>query len=244
MAARTVARSQAERMWMIGGVVLALLVVVIGYFFFVGPQRDETASLESQAADARSQNSMLESKISSLRSQSANLAKYRSQLTTARQALPATSGLPDFLRTLQSLGNATLTTVKSIDVGQPVDVTTVANGQPTAAPSAAPTGNAAAIANAPAAAAAGTTAKPGGVYSLPITAQITGSPGALNGFLQQLQSVQPRAVLITGITEASNSTSSKGGDAQSLQLTMSAFVAPSDATAGAGATGAAPTPGR
>lgn len=245
MAARTVGRSQAERMWMIGGALLALLTVVIGYFFFIGPQRDETANLQSQAADAATQNSLLQAKVNSLRTQNLDLAKYQSQLARAREALPPTSGLPDFLRTLQSLSSSTLTSVDQLNVDTPKDVTAVAAGNATATASAEPSGgNAAAVAQAPAPAPAATAAVPGGIYALPITAVVKGTPAALNAFLDQLQNVQPRAVLITAITEGTDpgaSTDRTGRGAMSLNLTMAAFVA---TPGGPSAPATIPTPGR
>ena len=81
---------------------------------------------------------------------------------------------------------------------------------------------------APAAPAAGTapTATGTGVYGLPITAQVTGSPVALGQFLQQLQAVQPRAVLITKLIEGTGPVAGSKLAGTSLQLTMQAFVAP------------------
>jgi hypothetical protein len=66
------------------------------------------------------------------------------------------------------------------------------------------------------------------VYSLDISATVTGSPTALITFLDQLQSVQPRAVLITKITEAAATSDNGGpaGNSMTLQLTMQAYVAP------------------
>jgi type IV pilus assembly protein PilO len=230
------ARSKTERMWLVGGGLSALILLLIGYLFFISPQRSATDDVHAQADAAQLQNSKLESRISTLRAQNANLPKYQAELATARLALPSTSGLPDFLRTLQSIGNATLTDVTSITVGPPVDVSTVAGAAP-AAPGAAPATStpSASVTTAPSG-----TATPGSVvtagphvYGLSITAQVTGSPTTLNRFLTQLQSVQPRAVLLTEITEASGQLgapgAATGADSTTLQLTMQAFVAPVDA---------------
>jgi hypothetical protein len=58
---------------------------------------------------------------------------------------------------------------------------------------------------------------------------LTGTASQLDQFLTQLQSMQPRAVLISQLTETSRSATGKSGATTSLQLTMQAFVAPSSA---------------
>jgi hypothetical protein len=114
-----------------------------------------------------------------------------------------------------------------VTVGPPAELTAPAAAAGTAAASSATASSAA-----PAPAGAGSVgASPAAgpqIYSLAITANVTGSPAALNKFLQQLQAVQPRAVLITQITEGSGVpvTGAKASATTTLQLTMQAFVAP------------------
>lgn len=214
-------RTQMEKFWLFGALIVGLLLLLISYTMFISPQNSKTASANAQVASAQAANLRLEGRIAALRSQSKDVAKYQADVRAAELALPTTSGLPDFLRTLQSIGNATLTTVSSLTVGAPSDVTSVASGSApgTTAHTAAKAGPAL-----------------GGVriYALPITAQITGSSGALDAFLTQLQTVQPRAVLISQLTEsaASKATGTNAASAptgSALQLTMQAFVAPSSA---------------
>ena len=227
-----VPRSQAERLWMIGGGLVAFVLFLIGYFFFISPQRSETGNVDSQVATAHQQNQALQHRIDLLREENKNLAGYQAKLGQARLALPQASGLSDFLRSLQALGSATLTDVTGLTVGVPKDVSAVAAAQPTTgATAAAPAPAATADPNA-----AGST--PGAVgpaiFALPITATVSGSPSSLEKFLDQLQNVQPRAVLITGITEggatSGSATTNVAPGKTLLQLTMYAFVAPSNPT--------------
>lgn len=234
----TVPRSQAERLWMIGGGIVAFVLFLIGYFFFISPQRAQTNDVNSQVATAHQQNQALQHRIDLLREENTNLASYQAALAKARLALPETSGVSDFLRSLQSLGSATLTDVTGMTVGVPKDVSLVAAAQPTvaagapAAPAAAPTATAEAAAPT---GATGLPVTPPAIFALPITATVMGSPAALDKFLDQLQTVQPRAVLITGITEgavvsgAAPSVKVTAGKTQ-LQLQMVAFVAPNSPT--------------
>jgi type IV pilus assembly protein PilO len=205
-------KTHIERVWLAAGGVVAALLLLIGYMMFISPQNAKTSSEQSAVSTANSTNQRLESRIAALRAESKDLPKYQSDLAAAELALPTTSGLPDFLRTLQSIGNATLTTLSSLAVGPPTDVTSVAAGSSTNRTA--------------------QSASSGGlrVYALPITAQVTGSTSALDQFLTELQTVQPRAVLISQLTEASatGGTGASGtASGTALQLTMDAFVAPS-----------------
>jgi Tfp pilus assembly protein PilO len=228
-------RTHIERMWIIGVGLLGLALTVVSYFFFIGPQRSQTSTVDTQVSSARASNNVLEARIAHLALEYKDLTSYQTILAHARLALPATSGIPDFLRTLQSIGNATGSDVSSLTVGNPVGITSPAAA---ATPTAAPSSNSAAAALAAPSAAAGAvstlTTPAGSVYALPITAQVTGSTKALDAFLTQLQKVQPRAVLISQITETKGSLPGAAGAASStgstsMQLTMEAFVAPTDA---------------
>ena len=222
-----VPRSQVERLWLVAGGLVAFVMLLIGYFFFISPQRSSTSDVNQQTATAQQQNAVLQARLDALREQNNNLSKYKAQLAAAQQALPSTSGTSDFLRTLQSLGAATLTDVTQLTVGQPIDVTPVSAAQPTASADATTT------AAAPTAAAAPAATTPG-VYALPITASVTGTATALSKFLDQLQAVQPRAVLISSITMTSGSAGqNQPANGYTLELTMQAFVAPSSPAEGA-----------
>jgi Tfp pilus assembly protein PilO len=209
-------KSQVERLWLFAGGVAALLLLLAGWFLFIGPQRSNTASVNRQVQQAQSQNDVLRAKINQLKSQNANFAQYQNEVKQARLALPDSSGLSDFLRTLQAIGNATQTNVTTLAVGAPTNL----NGPTGTAPAATSTGTAAPKTN------TGLNGGLGPIYQLPITLSVTGSTNQLDEFLSQLQSVQPRAVLITQLNEG-GATSKAAASAQTLGLTMQAFVAPS-----------------
>lgn len=217
-------RSQAERLWLIGGGLTAVLLILLGYFVAISPQRAETAKVDGKVSDAKVQNTALQHRIDALREENKNLAKYQADLAAARLALPSQSGVSDFLRSLQSLGTKTGTDVTSLTVGEPTDASAALTAPAPAAGGAAASTSAPAPAK-PAASAPGSAVK---IFALAISAQVSGSPAALNKFLQQLQEVQPRAVLITQIAESDGSTNKASGPAggSSLQLSMQAFVAP------------------
>jgi len=225
-----VPRSQVERLWLVGGGTIALLLTVVAYFFFISPQRSETADVRGRLDDTRNQNSALQSRLAQLKQQNQSLDKYRQELAAAQAALPSAANVSDFLRSLQALGSQTQTNVISLAVSTPVNVSISSTGQGPAgaAPSATPSASASTAPTAPGSAtgAAGAVA-PGTVFSLPIKAEVAGSPGNLIKFIDQLQNVQPRAVLITSLvqtTAATTGTANLQTSGTVLDLTMQAFV--------------------
>jgi hypothetical protein len=213
-----VPRSQTERLWLVAGGLIALVLILIGYLFFISPQRSQTSDVNAQVLSAQDQNLGLQARIATLRQQSANLKTYEAELAKAQLALPTSSGVSDFVRTMQTIGNATLTNVTSVTIGEPAAVAAAVPTTPVATDTA----------TASATPAAPTTPAAPSAYSMSISATVTGSPSALDNFLDQLQAVQPRAVLINQITESSNATGvSDANNQTSLQLSMQAFVSPS-----------------
>jgi Tfp pilus assembly protein PilO len=213
-------RTQIEKLWLVAGAIVGGVLVLVGYFMLISPQKSQTGSVQAQVASAQQRNAAANARIHALQQENANLAKYQADVDQAKLALPDSSGLPDFLRTLQSIGAATQTSITSMTVGVPTDVTT-GNGIPGVATSAGAGSSGGSVQGAPA-------ASTGKVYGLSITATIAGSIPRLNEFLKQLQSVQPRAVLISKLDE---NTVSQGNEkaGTTLSLSFAAFVAPSSA---------------
>jgi hypothetical protein len=189
--------------------------------------------VQEQINVAKLRNGELRARLANLSEQNRNLAKYQTDIQQAKLALPDTSGLPDFLRTLQAIGAASQTNVTSLSVGTPSDLTAAA--LPQTGTGGATTGAAtpSKTTSSSSGAASGAGKK---VYGLAISAVVSGSTAQLNEFLNQLQTVQPRAVLITAVTEAAGTAS---GATTTLNLTMQAFVQPASAAEQAGLASAA-----
>lgn len=225
-------KSPQERLWLVGGGLAAFVMMLVGYFFLISPERDNTKTVDDQVSAAQLQTVTLQQRIDALTVQNKDLPKYRANVAQLRRALPSTSGLPDFLRTLQSLGNATLADVTSLTVGPPTDVSAFTAASPSGGATSTSSGG-----TTPAVATNGPH-----LYALSITAQVTGATSQLAEFLDQLQSVQPRAVLISHITIGDGAAQSAGGGkSTSMTLTMKAFVAPASAAEAAQLAQAAPT---
>jgi type IV pilus assembly protein PilO len=116
------ATRHAARLWAIGGAFAAAAIVAGGWFLAVGPQRAETQALEEQAASAQTRVTVLQQRLADLREQQSKLPEYEADLAKNRKALPATSGVPDFLRELQAAGEEVGVSVDSVVVDEPAEV--------------------------------------------------------------------------------------------------------------------------
>ncbi|HSY15276.1 MAG TPA: type 4a pilus biogenesis protein PilO [Jatrophihabitantaceae bacterium] len=177
-----------DRLWIIAGVLVAVALVALGWFFFINPQNSQTSDFNAQAAVAREHDVTLEQRLAQLTAQNSKLSQYQAMVVAERQELPATSGMPDFLQELQTVGASSLVDVTSLSVAPPVRVSASAAA---------------------------------GAYSISINVVAGGTVDHLTQFLDQLQHVQPRAVLIS-------QASLNWQPGQTLTLAMTAFVAPAN----------------
>ncbi|MFC4058206.1 type 4a pilus biogenesis protein PilO [Planomonospora corallina] len=109
-----------DRLWMIGGLLAAVLLLLSGWFVLISPEMDEADRLQADAETMQVQMATLRSKLADLRRENENLPRYRAELATARQALPTTADSEKFLRQLQQAGEATDAFVQGVNVGDPV----------------------------------------------------------------------------------------------------------------------------
>ncbi|MCW2496937.1 hypothetical protein [Jatrophihabitans sp.] len=216
---------RAARLWLIGGGVAVALILLAGWLMFVSPQHSQTSKTNAQLTSAKLQDDALRQRLADLAAENKNVAKYTAALAREQAALPGNDGLPDFLRQLQTIGTSTLVTVAQLSASAPGPVA-----------AAAPTGTAQASTTQVAATA------PSGIYAIPISLSVTGTTDHVIQFVQQLQEVQPRAVLVTQATLGQGASSAPGGGGTSLQLSMEAFVAATPAATAATPV-AAPTSG-
>jgi type IV pilus assembly protein PilO len=183
-------RGHVDRLWAIGGVLGAVALLAIAWFFLIGPRNSESSSLREQARTTENRLQPLAARLVELRQQNTELSHYQQQVAADRQALPTTSGLPDFLRGLQTSGETAGATVTGVTVAAATKVT--AGGRQ--------------------------------LVALPITLTAAGGLDNLNRFLDQLQQVQPRAVLITNTDLTKTDQSGSGGF--ELTIDLQVFVAP------------------
>ncbi|WP_375488667.1 hypothetical protein [uncultured Jatrophihabitans sp.] len=227
-------RTRTERFWLGGGVAVALLMAVVGYFFLISPQRAETADVQGQVANAQLQATTLQSRIVSLTAEQKKLPTYRAALAQAQAGLPSLddqSANPSLLRSLQAIARATSTSVSTLTVAAPS-----ASAAPAAPTGSASGGSASPSASPSSTAASGAVVASSSLYSVAITAAVSGTTSNLTAFLTRLQLHQPRALLVSGVTIGTAGTQPGAHSDQTMTLTMTAFVRPSSAAAPAAAT--------
>jgi|tagenome__1003787_1003787.scaffolds.fasta_scaffold20436800_2 Tfp pilus assembly protein PilO len=198
-------RAYANRVWMLGGGIGAVVIIALGWLFLVSPAGDEAQGYRQQIELSEVRLIALHKRLAELKDQQAKLGTYQAELKRYQQALPADTGIPAFLRQLEDAGDAVGATVSNINLGQPTPET-----------------------------GAGLTA-----YSLPVTMTVDGGIGDMGPFLDQLQQVQPRAVLVQAANLAAGEQGK--GDAATMTLTMKIFVAPAGGTKPAAGATPAPT---
>ena len=198
----------ADRLWMAGGVVVAVALAALSWVFFISPQNSETDGLRAEVEQVNDRVVALQARLAQLRKENEKLPEHQARLAAQRQALPTTTALSNFLREMQTAGERA-----------GVSVTTVNTG-------------------------AGGTTQAGGVevQVLPVTLTVDGGIDGQMAFLDQLQQVQPRAVLIIGANLVPG-----GTDAESLAgtvtmtLSVQIFVAVQPTPAPSAPASASPT---
>jgi Tfp pilus assembly protein PilO len=185
-------RGHTDRLWAVGGALGAAVLLAVTWFFLISPQRAETAALQEETVAAQNRIGSLQRRLTELREQNSQFDKYQDQLDRDRQALPTDSGLSDFLRQVQTAGDAAKVTVNAVSVGEP---------------SLAPAGG-------------------GQVYTLTITMTVAGNATTMSAFLDQIQRIQPRAVLISTASMAAADPTESINSASGMTLNMQVFIAP------------------
>jgi type IV pilus assembly protein PilO len=112
----------ADRLWMVAGAAVIVLLAVVSWFLLINPQKTEAADLKAEAEQARSQALDMRKRIATLKKQKANLPKLKATLAGYQDALPADSGVPAFLRQLQASGTDLDVDVSGVTVSTPSEV--------------------------------------------------------------------------------------------------------------------------
>jgi len=195
-----------RRTWLGLGLLVAVLVVVAGWFTLISPMRADTASLVSQETDARAQNAVLTQKLVVLKKQKDGLPALRADLGTQVRGLPTSSGLPELTRQLTDQAKTARVGIKSLAVGA---VTAVVKPAAAAGTSTA---------------AAATTTAAGQLFAIPVTLTTTGPAKRQIAFLKALQQVGPRRALVISTTFAPGGSASATGTAAAAPATTSIGV--------------------
>jgi Tfp pilus assembly protein PilO len=112
-----------DRLWLIGGLLAALLLTFLVWQLVIKNQQDKTNSVKDDVATAQQQVTDSTRQLNQLKADSPNLAKYQAALAADQQALPTDDGVSAFLRELHDAGGAAGVAVVQLTVGKPTLVT-------------------------------------------------------------------------------------------------------------------------
>jgi hypothetical protein len=200
--------SNADRVWMAGGGLAALVVAALAWFFAVSPELSNASSLKSQTLNAQTQNIMLQSKLHKLQADNQQIASLQSSLAAARVALPVDTGLSAFTREIVVSGTQNSVSVISVSAAAPV----LAGSK-----------------NVAATPGAATMSPAGHLYAIPVTVTVKGAPANELKFLAALQGLGKRAVLVSSGQFSADTTAAANGNSVQLSVQLQIFAAPQSA---------------
>jgi Tfp pilus assembly protein PilO len=116
-----------DRLWLVAGVLGAVILLAIGWFFFIVPQREQAQRLSEETTTEIGRLDILKARLKTLEEQFANKQQYETTLANLEEALPKTDRMSEFLRQLQKAGEAAGVNVSAVTVGAPGSVATVPN---------------------------------------------------------------------------------------------------------------------
>jgi Tfp pilus assembly protein PilO len=90
----------SARTWYVGAAVLAVLVLIAGWFLAVSPAKSTAADLTEQAAQLESQNALTRTQIAQLQAQTKDLPAQEQRIAAIRQQIPVGPELPGLVRQL------------------------------------------------------------------------------------------------------------------------------------------------
>ncbi|WP_456788505.1 hypothetical protein [Cellulomonas sp. P5_C5] len=111
--------------WIGGAVVVAVLIMVGGWFVAISPTLDSASVATADAESAEARNDQLRLQLATLKKQFEHLDEYKAELAAAQVEIPTEADLTGYTRQIDALGLAAGLTVVSVVPGVPTDVAPV-----------------------------------------------------------------------------------------------------------------------
>jgi Tfp pilus assembly protein PilO len=214
------ARTRSEHLWIAGGAVGVVALAFAAWMFVISPKFSQATSLHSDTDQVQAQNASMQQNLAALRSEYAHMGQLRAQRDKARQALPTDNSLDAFTRQIAAQARAAHVTVSMLNTDDPAPATSSA--PVTVAPSTTgtdATSAAVAVPTGPSVAQ--------GLYGIPVTLTVNGSPANDVQFLHAVQQQGPRAVLVNSVQLSSGDTTATGtttGGKVAMTIALQVFV--------------------
>lgn len=196
-------QASKARTWIAGTVVVAIVILVAAWFLLVSPVLASASETSDMAVAQDDQNALERTRINGLKADFDKLDIHKAELAALRQGIPAQLDHSQFQRDIATIAVAHNVTVMSLMISSSAEATFEVPTPDTAAdaPAAdAPAADAPA-ADDPAAEPVPTTPKSlvSGMYEVPVALEVVGGYENVLSFIAELQTVNPRLVLITGL---------------------------------------------
>ena len=201
---------QSVKAWVGLTAVVALLVVLAGWFLLISPTRAATAEARANADSEQDRSIVLTKALETLKTQFANLDESQTQLEALKTQIPNTAEAASFRRALVERATQSGVTILSISTGvttaveasaattTPATTADTTSADTTSADSATPAPSPAAEDPAPAAPAQTTVS--GQVFvGIPLEIKVVGTYSAVRAFIASLQTTEGRLFLISGL---------------------------------------------
>jgi Tfp pilus assembly protein PilO len=115
------------RKWTLGAALIAVLILVAGWFLLISPQRAEVADLEAQTEAQENTNSSLDTELAVLKQQNKDLPEKQAELAALQTKIPQTAELPTYIREMQDVGRKSGVAFTSLTPATPVAVGAVSS---------------------------------------------------------------------------------------------------------------------
>ncbi len=109
----------STRNWTIGGVLVTIVVLLLGFFLGVQPQLQAVALAQRDLAGVEAQNQIQRAELETLRQQFELLPEIAAELEELRLSIPATSSVDEFTTQLSALLAATGVTLVTFTASDP-----------------------------------------------------------------------------------------------------------------------------
>ena len=112
----------SPRMWRVGGIAAAVLLLVGAWFALISPTMQKAAALDVETASQQAASEQLRSRISLLKKQSEELPAQEAILAEIQQRMPPTVALPTLIRNLTTVAKNANVIVASVTPGRPTPI--------------------------------------------------------------------------------------------------------------------------
>lgn len=172
-----------NRIWVLGGVVVIVVVAALALLLGVKPQIDATLVADADRVNVETQNAAADGSLAALRTKFEQLGDFKSRLAELQKSIPATSNM-GAVTTQLNAGQATYgVVVKNITVLDALPFAPSAEME-AAVPASITSAN---------------------FTVIPITVQIAGKPAAMFEYIHGLQTGE-RLILVKGLTVTADNT--------------------------------------